>query len=169
MRNIVYVALTTLTMLTSCNNPTTIDIEKWDRLVKKYDLLKFPNLPQPILLTVDEFFDGNNDVGSIAPNLDRKPELSEYHKILKQISDNPKVVGGFVEIKEVMIYENGVLNDNEWFYTDIVYFIGDITKEEIRDATKALMPDNVDYEKEGRLVNLDKSFEGKNVVYVWWD
>lgn len=44
---------------TPANNP--VDTAKRNKLVAKYDLLKFPNIKQPILLTVDEFFDGNND------------------------------------------------------------------------------------------------------------
>ncbi len=147
----------------------TIDKTKRDQLVKKYDLLKFPNIVQPILLTVDEFFDGNNDEASIAPNLEKKPTMAEYYKILKTISQDPKTTDAFVEIKEVMIYENGQLNDNEWFYADIIYFVGDLTKEEIKEATQYLMPDEVEYDKENRIKGLNEKYKDKKVVYVWWD
>ncbi|MCH2229195.1 MAG: hypothetical protein MK105_02530 [Crocinitomicaceae bacterium] len=46
-----------------------VDEIKRDSLVKKYDLLNFIN---PVFLTLDDFFDGNNDDASIAPNLDTK-------------------------------------------------------------------------------------------------
>ena len=61
-----------------------IDKIKRDRLVKKYNLLRFSELKQPVLLTIDEFFDGNNDEASIAPNLVKKRPITEYYKILNK-------------------------------------------------------------------------------------
>jgi hypothetical protein len=148
---------------------TRIDKSKRDQLVKKYDLMKFPNIKQPILLTVDEFFDGNNDQASIAPNLEAKLPMTEYYKVLKSLSVNPKTIGAFAEIKDVMIYDNGQLKDDEWFYTDIIYFVGDLTKEEIKEATNSLQPDEVEYDTENRITGLSEKYKGKKVVYVWWD
>jgi hypothetical protein len=148
---------------------TVIDKIKRDQLVKKYDLLKFPNIKQPVLLTIDEFFDGNNDESSIATNLVIKVPMIAYYNILKGLADNPKTVDAFAELKDVIIYDNGQLNDNEWFYTDVIYFIGDLTKEEIKEATKNLFPDEVEYDTENRIKGLSEKYKDKNVVYVWWD
>ena len=164
--------------LTSCQNnhstsdkkmETAIDKIKRDQLVKKYDLLKFPDIKQSVLLTIDEFFDGNNDEGSIAPNLETKRPMTEYYKILKELADNPKTIDAFAELKDVMIYDNGQLNDNEWFYSDVIYFVGDLTKEEIKEATKTLQPDVVEYDTENRIKGLSDKYKDKKVVYVWWD
>lgn len=67
-----------------------------------------------------------------------------------------------------MLYD-GKLNDNEWFYSDIIYFVGDLTKEEIKAATKSLMPDEVENDSENRIKVLNRKYADKNVVYVWWD
>ena len=177
-RSNLYIITVLLFALTSCQNShstsdkkmkTTIDKSKRDYLVNKYGLLKFPNIKQPVLLTVDEFFDGNNDEASIAPNLDAKKPMTDYYKILKGLAENPKTIDAFAEIKEVMIYDNGQLNDNEWFYTDIIYFVGELTKEEIKEATKSLQPDEVEYDTENRIKGLSEKYKDKNVVYVWWD
>jgi hypothetical protein len=146
-----------------------IDKAKRDALVEKYDLLKFPNIKQPTLLTIDEFFDGNNDEASIAPNLERKPNVSEFYKILKSLAANPKTAATFATISDVMIYEDGKLNDNEWFFTDVIYVIGDLTKEEIRQATVSLQPDEVEYDVENTIGEISKKYAGKRVVYIWWD
>jgi hypothetical protein len=69
-------------------------------------LLKFPNVKQPVLLTIDEFFDGNNDEASIAPNLESKKPIAVYYKILKALAGNPKTIEAFVELKDVMINDN---------------------------------------------------------------
>ena len=55
---------------------SSIDKQKRDEIVRKYDLLNFPNIKSPILMTLNEFFDGNNDDASIAPNLDEKPNIA---------------------------------------------------------------------------------------------
>ncbi len=146
-----------------------IDEVKRDALVKKYDLLNFPNLANPVFLTLDEFFDGNNDDASIAPNLDTKLKVEEYYKTLKNIQKDKKVIGAYADLKDVMIYENNQLNDNEWFYTDIIYFIGDITKEEVASKVKNLQPDEVEYTDDDRIVGLNADYQNKKIVYVWWD
>lgn len=157
----------------SCNKivkeENNIDIVKRDNIVKKYDLLNFHNFDKPILLSIDEFFDGNNDEGSIAPNLIEKPSVSEYYTTLKKLSENPKVSAAYVKLNEVMIYDNGKLNDNEWFYSDMIYIIGDLTKEEIKEAIKNLNPDEVEYVDE--IINEDiiKKYFNKKIVYIWWD
>ncbi len=154
---------------TSENVENNIDIVKRNIIVKKYDLLNFPNLKEPTLLSIDEFFDGNNDEASIAPNLIEKPKVSEYYKVLKKISENPKVSASFVKLNEVMIYDDGKLNDNEWFFSDMIYIIGDLTKEEIKEATKSLKPDEVEYEEEMLIQKIDSNYKDKKVVYIWWD
>jgi hypothetical protein len=164
----IQVLIVTFFALTSCNT-STIDKNKRDILVKKYDLMNFKNLQQPTLMTIDEFFDGNKDEASIAPNLDKKPKVSQYYETFKALLKNPKVVDGFVKINEVMIYEGGKLNDNEWFYSDMIYIVGDITKEEVKEATKTLLPDEVEYDSEGEINKLDEKFKDKKVVYIWWD
>jgi len=153
----------------TCCDSSTIDKDKRDILVKKYDLMNFGKSQQPTLMTIDEFFDGNNDEGSIAPNLDKKPKVSEYYETLKKLGKSPKVVAAFVKINDVMLYEDGKLNDNEWFYSDMIYFVGDITKEEVKEATRTLDPDEVGYDDEGVINSLNERFKNKKVVYVWWD
>ena len=177
MRNWIRLLLIGYTLLlTECKNDKSvtkmeqkIEKQKRDKLVSKYDLLNFPNIKSPVLFTIDEFFDGNNDDASIAPNLNLKPKITEYYKVLKSLSNSTKVIDAFVEIKEVLIYENGQLHDNEWFYTDIIYFIGDITTDEIREATKSLLPDEVEYDTENKIITLSPKYKGKKVVYIWWD
>lgn len=147
----------------------TIDINKRDQLVYRYDLLHFAEKKEPVLLTLDEFFDGNNDEASIAPNFTEKPLIVEYYKSLKALADDPRNKAAFAEIKDVNIYPDGHLRDDEWFYTDGIYFIGDLTPEEVVAATAHLMPDEVDYCTDPRLKNLHEQYKGSKIVYVWWD
>src|SRR5687768_877766 len=77
-----------------------VDIKKRDVLVKKYDLMNFPNSGKRVFMTVQEFFDGNADPGSIAPNLSYKPRMSVYYSIFDKISKQENVTAVLVEINE---------------------------------------------------------------------
>jgi hypothetical protein len=145
-----------------------IDKEKRDILVRKYDLMNFADLKQPVLMSLDEFFDGNNDEASIAPNLIAKPKVATYYKVLKKLEESPRVSGIFVKISDINIYDDGKLNDKEWFYADMICIVGDITKEEVKEATITLLPDAVEYTG-GQIRADDERFKSKNSVYLWWD
>ncbi|MFN8153822.1 MAG: hypothetical protein U0Y08_05985 [Bacteroidia bacterium] len=166
------------------NTMPPIDINKRNELVQRYDLLHFAEKKEPVLLTLDEFFDGNNDEASIAPNRSLSRPLSgvegsgdegadctigEYYRTLKALAEDPRNVAAFAEIKDINIYPGGNLHDNEWFYTDVIYFIGDLSPEEIVAATAHLMPDEVDYCTDPRLKKLQDRYPGHKIVYVWWD
>lgn len=130
--------LAALSLTTCTGSHARVDLEKRQLLVNKYDLLNFTGQP-PVYVTVDEFFDGNQYPASIAPNLTRKPKVSEYYKTLRALRDNLNVTDVLVNLGEVMVYD-GKLDDNEWFYADAVYVIGDIGKEEVETVTKNYCP-----------------------------
>ena len=160
----------------SCNNAkkkntqnSTVDIVKRDIVVKKYNLLNFENVKKPILISVKEFFDGNNDIASIAPNLIEKPKISEYYKVFKELLENEKVENIFVNIKDINIYENGKLENSEWFYSDIIYIVGKIDKQEVIIKTKKLKPSEVDYDTENTIKKQNKKYSEMNVIYVFWN
>lgn len=101
------------------NTMPPIDINKRNELVQRYDLLHMAGKKEPVLFTLDEFFDGNNDEASIAPNFTEKPFIGEYYRTFKALAEDPRNVAAFAEIKDINIYPNGNLHDDEWFYTDV--------------------------------------------------
>jgi hypothetical protein len=156
-----------LIFFTSCNSG--IDIQKRNLAVEKYDLMNYENLEKPILMSVDDFFDGNNDIASIAPNLSEKPKVAEYYKVFKALLENEKVENIYVNIKDINIYENGKLNDSEWFFSDVIYVVGTITKNEVSELTEHLKPDEIEIDKENITRNLNPKYSELNVIYIWWD
>lgn len=167
---IVYFLLTTGCLLIfRCKEAPYIDKVKRDLLIEKYDLLDYANSEQPVFMSIDEFFDGNNDWASIAPNLISKPAPKEYYATLKNFSSKYKDIDILVEIKDVIIYEDGQPGKDEWFYTDIIYFIGNITKEQVLEETKHLLPDEVGYDTENKSLQQNEKYRNKNIVYIWWD
>jgi hypothetical protein len=55
--------------------------------------------PRP-LLTLDEFFLGNEVVGSIAANLTPTPAPAEFFDLLRQIASRPEVADVRIQVKE---------------------------------------------------------------------
>ncbi len=151
----------------SCNSG--IDLKKRNLVVEKYDLMNYEDLEKPILMSVDDFFDGNNDVASIAPNLSEKPKISEYYKVFKKLLESEKVENIYVNIKDINIYENGKLNDSEWFFSDIIYVVGTISKNEVYKLTEHLKPDEIDIDQGNSIRSLDPKYSELNIIYVWWD
>src|SRR5262245_66661078 len=71
-----------------------------------------PATPRP-LLTLAEFFDGNDVVGSIGCNLSPTPTPSEFRAILAAIAARPDV--GDVRVQVTMF------DDPDWPFSDTVW------------------------------------------------
>ncbi|SFB31120.1 hypothetical protein [Clostridium frigidicarnis] len=56
------------------------------------------------VVTLELFFEENNDIGSIVCNLLNHPGIEEFYSILKQIRNKPNVQDVLVEIME---YDEG--------------------------------------------------------------
>jgi hypothetical protein len=56
-----------------------------------------PGTPTP-LLTIDEFFEGNSEVGSIGCNLDSAPAPARFYELFRQIARRSEVKDTRVQI-----------------------------------------------------------------------
>src|SRR5689334_4622956 len=75
-----------------------------------------PATPRP-LVTLEEFFEGNNDPGSIGYNFyPDQPRPGEFYELFKQIRDHPEVSNVLVEVSQHEAPE-------EWPSTDTVWII----------------------------------------------
>ena len=109
-----------------------MDSLKRESLVNSILELGFSNNgSKTIAVTLDEFFEGNDDIGSLACNLDPHPGMeSLYYYLTRFANDNEVEV--YVEI-----YEMDEDDDEIWPYSERVYLIGDIE----RDAIEGLLAD----------------------------
>lgn len=91
--------------------------------------------PRP-LLTVFEFFEGNNVEGSIGCNLDEIPRPSEFYDLLRNLSNRSDVIDIRIQIT--------AFDDPDWPFTDTIYFITSASESEVESwfPTK-LAPDGV--------------------------
>ncbi len=65
------------------------------------------------VVSVDLFFEGNNDPASIGPNLDPHPGIRTFERVLEEIRRRPEVSDVVVQIDEVI--------EGEWPYASAVY------------------------------------------------
>lgn len=75
------------------------------------------------LLTISEFFDGNDVVGSIGVNLPGAPHPDEIRSVLEEILARPDVADVRVEVR--------AFDDPEWPFSDLVWVVSSATAEEV--------------------------------------
>lgn len=139
-----------------------LDTEKRNVLIKKYE-------QNDVLVTVDEFFEGNTDNASIAPNIWPKSSLYNYHRVLKSLLLLQNVEDVFVELYEVILDEAGAVVDGYWPYAEVIYVIGTITENELNNEIHSLKPSEIWLATEQELDPFGYKFKGKRVLKIWWD
>ena len=135
-----------------------------DRITERVNRLGHPDepdAPRP-LLTVDEFFEGNAEVGSIGCNLEGAPAPDEFYALFRAIAERPDVNDVRVQITAFDV--------PEWPFSDTVYIMTSATPEEVATwFPEHLKPDEtwsgfVDQPYEPYQVP-----DGMQPIACWWD
>jgi len=119
--------------------------------------------PEPQIVAAEQFFDGNDDLGSIGCNLDEHPGVDAFRNVFAGLLRRPDVQAVYAQISEL---DPG---DGCWPFSDTVLVVGTIPADELREAVSALQPDEVgDAEQFGISPAIAKK-HGSPVLVVWWD
>lgn len=119
---------------------------------------------QEIVVPLEPFFEGNDDLSSIGCNLgEEQPAIKEFYKTLMDVRRRSNVHDVLVRIYD---YED----PESWPFSDTVYIITSATEEDVASWVTSLLPDEV---SEGWL-NDEPALapavpEGMSVFSVWWD
>ena len=120
-----------------------------------------PRTPRP-LLSIDEFFKGNDVVGSIGCNLDGEPGPEGFYNLFQVISQRP-------DVKDIRV-QITAFDDPDWPFSDTVYIMTTASPEEVATwFPEQLKPDEV---WDGFV---DQPYEpyqvppGSQPVACWWD
>ncbi len=121
-----------------------------------------PATPFP-LLTLREFFDGNDVSGSICCNLFPRPEPGEVYDVLRGIEQREDVNALYVQVT--------AFDDPDWPFSDTVWAITSASSEEVASwLPENMRPDEV---WEGWIES--QSYEpvsipgGMQPIAIWWD
>ena len=96
-------------------------LERITDRVSRNGNVNYPTCPRP-LLTLAEFFEGNNVVGSIGCNLTPTPDPSKFYEILSRIAARREVGDIRIQITHF---------DSEWPFSDTVWIITNAEPEEV--------------------------------------
>jgi hypothetical protein len=137
-----------------------------ERITERVNRLGNPNdpsTPRP-LLTLSEFFEGNDILGSIGCNLMPTPTPAEFHATLSAIAARP-------EVADVRVQVTMFDNPDEWPFSDIVWVITSADTATVSSwFAEALRPDEV---QEGWVKGV--AYEecpipaGMKPLSCWWD
>lgn len=130
---------------------------------------------QPLpLVSLEDFFEGNDDPESIAVNLlasdpaqNRHPGLEHIYSTLKDIRSRPDVQDVLVEIFEI---ETVLQNAAKWPFAEKVFFYTSVPRSEIEQWNTALSADGpVEASETDRHPNEPTLKTNYKSWYVIWD
>jgi hypothetical protein len=119
--------------------------------------------PEPQIVSIAEFFDGNDDLGSIGCNLDPHPGVSTFRNVLTGLLRRSDVKAIYAQISEL---DPG---EDSWPFSDTVLVAGSISASDLQQAVRSLQPDEVgDAAAFGVSPSIGER-HGCPVLAVWWD
>ena len=119
-------------------------------------------MPEPHLVLIDQFFDGNEDEASIGCNLSEHPGMATFREILTSLEARADVEAVYAHISEL---DPG---EGEWPFADTVWVVGSITQAELATLMAPLTPDEVEVSSEALAAQLG-IYHKAAVLMVWWD
>ena len=118
--------------------------------------------PEPQIIDLEVFFDGNDDPASIGCNLIEHPGVEAFRDAFARLAQRPDVKGVYAQIYELDPGEDC------WPFTDTILVVGSIPVADVAAELSALEPDEVCTVEEFGLTNIAERFMGP-VVVAWWD
>jgi len=115
------------------------------------------------LIPIAEFFDGNDDLGSIGCNLDPHPGVDAFRDVFTWLLRRPDVEAVYAQIAEL---DPG---EESWPFTDTVLLAGKISADDLRSAVSSLRPDEVGDSQQFGISPSIAERHGSPVLVVWWD
>jgi hypothetical protein len=141
-----------------------VEVKMRKQLEEKIYAQGYPDAKEAPIVTLEDFFEGNIDEGSIGCNLFVHPGLETFYDVLLNIRNMDNVQDVFVEIME--------LEDDEeyWAFSERVYIFTNEEKSLVKEWVNVLEPSEVDEGYAfGKPPIAPKSLPGYKVYSIWWD
>jgi hypothetical protein len=115
---------------------------------------------EPQIVSIERFFDGNDDAASIGCNLMEHPGMDVFRDVLTGLLRRSDVQAVYAQIAEL---DPG---EGSWPFTDTIVVIGSIPRDELSQAVSLLQPTDVGSDRD--FSELAQKHGGRALV-VWWD
>lgn len=135
-----------------------MDIAKRNQLIQQLSAQ-----PEPQLVAIETFFDGNDDLGSIGCNLAEHPGMDAFRQTFARIARRHDVEAIYTRIAEL---DPG---DDCWPFTDTVFVVGTIHPDELEAELSALQPDEVSGVEASQVPDTLARKQALPVLSAWWD
>jgi hypothetical protein len=126
--------------------------------------LRDQEIPRP-LVTLEDFFEGNNDSGSIGYNLNPPPSPQEFYDLFRSIREKS-------EVYDVRVMVNGQEEPNSWPWSDTIWLVTSAKPDRVKDwLGEHFQADDlvIGFELDNRKLEEYQLPEGMNAIGVWWD
>jgi hypothetical protein len=119
--------------------------------------------PEPQVVPIDHFFDGNDDPGSIGCNLDPHPGVDAFRQVLTNLLARPDIEAVYARISEL---DPG---GGCWPFTDTVFVVGTVPPDELQEAVEELQPNEVGEAERFSVPPAITERHRSPVSVLWWD
>lgn len=113
------------------------------------------------LVTVSEFFDGNDDLGSIGCNLADHPGVEHFQSVLSEIANRSDVEQVWMQIYD--------LEEGDWPFCENVLIVGKAAVSELTELSESLQPSEVSELQIDWIPSRAKDLSGRSYIDLWWD
>ena len=138
------------------------DEAKRDHLVKRAHAMTGQGSP---VVSIAEFFDGNGDMASIAPNLIDHPGLARFEEVFAGIERRADVASVWAQLDlEWAQYPVG-----EWPFATRVIIVTTANPKQVDEWVANLEADPCYLEQAAQFPAIGTIPTGCNLVCVWWD
>lgn len=137
-----------------------VDLAKRDALIR---LIR--SQPEHVdgraLVTISEFFGGNDDLGSIGCNLPDHPGLEHFRRVLSDIERRPDVEQVWMQIYD--------LEEGDWPFSENVLIVGKVPISEVRQLAGSLEPSEISELQMDWVPFRFHDLSGRSYINLWWD
>jgi hypothetical protein len=122
-------------------------------------------VPFPVV-SLEDFFTGNEDLGSIGCNLSPHPGLEKFFDVLRSIRARPDVQDVLVTI-----YECDEDDETMWPFSERIFVLTTASSQDLAEWARELQPTEVlnDGFVGGKPHAAPIPREGMKVLSLWWD
>lgn len=126
----------------------------------KTELAAQPGVP---LVSIERYFDGNDDEASIGCNLPEHPGIDVFRSVLAGLTKRSDVDAVYALISEI---DPG---EDFWPFTDTILVVGAIAPEELQGILGKLEPDEIGAAEDFGIPEDILSKHSAPVLAAWWD
>jgi hypothetical protein len=139
-----------------------------EKLIERLKILGGPSASQGNrpLVTLEEIFEGNDDLGSIGYNLNEHPGIRFFYDTLRSIRSKANVQDVLVEVADFVPEDESM-----WPFSDRIYVLANASRTEVAQWTAVLQPDEIEagFPVDNIPHPIPDLWPGAQVWAAWWD